>query len=105
MSDDIVTRLRDVGFSLGLHGDAGQNRVTVFQAADEIERLRELADENHKRGMLQVKCTDKAWEAYAEVEADRDRWKSVAWLGYQVIMNKWEYTQFEQAYEEAVRGE
>lgn len=38
--DDIVTRLRDVGFSLGFYGNAGQNRVTVFQAADEIERLR-----------------------------------------------------------------
>lgn len=41
MTDDIVTRLRDVGFSLSPYGDAGQNRVTVFQAVDEIERLRE----------------------------------------------------------------
>ena len=39
-SDDIVTRLRDVGFSLSPYGDAGQNRATVFRAADEIERLR-----------------------------------------------------------------
>jgi len=40
VSDDIVTRLRDVGFSLSPYGDAGQNRVTVFEAVVEIERLR-----------------------------------------------------------------
>lgn len=42
------------------------------------------------------------------LEADRDRWQQVAWLGHKVIFSKWEYTQFEQAYEEAleaVRGE
>ena len=37
------------------------------ESIDEIERLRELCDELHKRGMLQAKATDKAWEAYKEV--------------------------------------
>ena len=41
----------------------------------------------------------------ASLEKDRDMWKEIAWLGYKVIHDKWEPTQYEAAYEEAVRGE
>lgn len=45
--------------------------------------------------------------AHLEREVERlhqaaERWKMVAWLGHKVIFSKWEYTQFEQAYEEAI---
>ena len=50
------------------------NGVLCEQAADEIERLR----------------------------TDLGHWREIAWLGYKVVNNKQEPTQFEQAYEKAV---
>ena len=61
--DDIVTRLRDVGFSLSPYGDAGQNRATVFRAADEIERLRERLWVWRKLTDDMANCLDSSTEA------------------------------------------
>ena len=43
--------------------------------------------------------------AIVVVSSDRDRWKEMSWLGYRVINDNWEPTQFLQAYEEAIDGE
>lgn len=40
-----------------------------------------------------------------KLQANRDRWKDLAWLGYKVIHDDWEPTQFEQAYEDLCNGD
>lgn len=88
-------------------------------AADEIELL--LADSvkcGHLLGSANAEidrlkeelksCNedfDTLTELFNNMRQQRNRWKLVAWLGHKVIFSKWEYTQFEQAYEEAIDGE
>ena len=38
----------------------------------------------------------------AALEKDRDKWKEVAWLGYKVMYENWEPTQFHSAYMDAM---
>lgn len=61
MTDDIVTRLRAKYL--------GQLPI-VLEAADEIERLRQLVEHLLSQLRLQMKANDKAWEAYKEVVGD-----------------------------------
>lgn len=74
MKDDIVDTLR----ILTVADPAIKLYETMTQAANEIERLRALADELHKRGLLQVKCTDKVGEALEEAETRIEQWKDIA---------------------------
>ena len=38
----------------------------------------------------------------SELEKERDKWKEVAWLGYKVMYENWEPTQFHSAYMDAM---
>lgn len=77
-------------------------------------------DFDHDEGFIQPCINCELTEAYrgqwkstslrlmqtnSELEIDRDKWKELAWLAYRVIHDKWEPTQFEQAYEQVVRDE
>ena len=67
MSDDIVTRLR--ALSTRERPVPEHYYVSPDEAADEIERLRELVEHLSSQLRLQMKANDKAWEAYKEVES------------------------------------
>jgi len=67
MTDDIVTRLRE-GDPLCRDGHIYDSWAN--EAADEIERLRQLVEHLSSQLRLQLKANDKAWEAYKEVLGD-----------------------------------
>ena len=69
MTDDIVTRLRNI-YTLGQLG-------VVHEAADEIERLRTLLDNALER---ENKDNARQLQIVRKVEADRDRWVEIAQL-------------------------
>jgi hypothetical protein len=60
MTDDIVKYLRLSQTRFNRHAEA----------ADEIERLRELVEHLSSQLRLQLKANDKAWQAYKEVVGD-----------------------------------
>ena len=75
MSDDIVTRLRELGRYVNTEGGRWFEPITT-EAADEIERLRQLADNlaHHLQGyvchcnMSKCKCGyDDVMDLYREI--------------------------------------
>ena len=67
MSDDIVTRLRNI-YTMGQMG-------VVHEAADEIERIRLLLDNVLER---ENKDNLRQLEIVRKVESDRNRWRATA---------------------------
>lgn len=74
-------------------------------------------DFDHETGFIQPCVQCELTEAYRgqwkstslrfmdtnlQLEKDIAKWKELAWLGYKVIHDGWEPTQFEQAYEELI---
>ena len=79
MTDDIVTRLRAYNIGNIGHEASFHMEETLYEAADEIERLRAIADDlaSHLRGyickcqMSKCKCGyDDVMDAYEAVRGD-----------------------------------
>lgn len=64
-----------------------------------------ITDVNHQLVDINYASVEDLRRAIILISSDRDRWKEISWLGYRVINDKWEPTQFIQAYEEAVEYE
>ena len=96
MTDDIVTRLRELREVL--MGNPIMARE-VQEAMDEIERLRaELKDSDDDFHALKA--------MFDKMRADRDRWRSLADLAHESLFNPMRTIgEFLKPYEEAVRGE
>ena len=105
MTKDVVEELK-----YALMVDKSPWDATLYEKAiDEIENLRkELQRSSLQANIMRNIALTPLDEHGQKIElllADRDRWKHIAWLGHKVIFSKWEYTQFEQAYEEAMDDE
>ena len=67
-------------------------RLTLTGVNGQLVDLEEATIEDLRRAIIVI-------------SSDRDRWKEMSWLGYRVVNNNWEPTQFIQAYEEATEND
>ena len=99
MSDDIVTKLKDI------HNEDFIEQVEIArQAINEIERLRALLDNTLER---ENKDNVRQLQIVRKVEADRDRWRNICDYWYKAsCSHNWRQDQAaRRKYERAVRGE